>query len=426
MFDIVCKDRDENRSGHDTARPAPDLVYCLDKKGRINFINNAISFYGMTKSELLGRNIMDLVHPDDQDRARFRLNERRTGDRRTQMLEIRLMLGRLNRKSICAPVPRCFHVEAEGIYLSKRGKSEWVGTKGTARAISRPKHWDERLAQRLSLRDRIDVAFRAGMAEISAMALEPMGNLLNNINTSGQLIRSATNAETVQHLIKANRLLADLFKLPELKQHAATADRLLEYYRLIEKEFLADQEELRENAMSLIGQVNTIKGMVGLQEHYASQRNALEKAPVVVILENALALLEADNHGLAVIERDFHDHPSVLLPANQVIHVLINLLHNARDAVYDKGPDGVIRVACQVSDEQISILVEDNGNGIHPNDLPQLFAQGFSTKPGGHGFGLHGCARTLVAMNGRLVVESEGPQKGARFTVVLPRILPGE
>ena len=62
----------------------------------------------------------------------------------------------------------------------------------------------------------------------------------------------------------------------------------------------------------------------------------------------------------------------------------------------------------------------DNGNGIAPENLSRIFAHGFTTKKDGHGFGLHSAARAAKEMGGSLAVQSEGPGRGATFTLELP------
>ena len=63
---------------------------------------------------------------------------------------------------------------------------------------------------------------------------------------------------------------------------------------------------------------------------------------------------------------------------------------------------------------RVRISVIDNGVGITRENLTRIFNYGFTTRKHGHGFGLHSSA---------LTVQSDGPGKGATFTLELP--LPG-
>jgi signal transduction histidine kinase len=71
-------------------------------------------------------------------------------------------------------------------------------------------------------------------------------------------------------------------------------------------------------------------------------------------------------------------------------------------------------------DNRLRISVADNGVGIAAEDLTRVFAHGFTTRPDGHGFGLHSGALATREMGGALLVHSEGLGKGATFTLELP------
>jgi len=57
---------------------------------------------------------------------------------------------------------------------------------------------------------------------------------------------------------------------------------------------------------------------------------------------------------------------------------------------------------------------------IPPENLTRIFSHGFTTKKGGHGFGLHCGALAAREMGGSLLAHSEGPGHGATFTLELP------
>jgi len=77
----------------------PDIIYRLDRDGKITFISDAISRYDYHPEEMVGRHYLDLVCEEDEDKATWRMNERRTGDRSTKALEIRLRPSKNNNKT---------------------------------------------------------------------------------------------------------------------------------------------------------------------------------------------------------------------------------------------------------------------------------------------------------------------------------------
>jgi len=72
------------------------------------------------------------------------------------------------------------------------------------------------------------------------------------------------------------------------------------------------------------------------------------------------------------------------------------------------------------SADWLIIEVEDSGVGIDANALSRLFEFGFTTKTDGHGFGLHSSAILAKELGGDVSGHSEGPGRGARFTLRLP------
>ena len=66
------------------------------------------------------------------------------------------------------------------------------------------------------------------------------------------------------------------------------------------------------------------------------------------------------------------------------------------------------------------VSVIDNGIGITPENMGRLFRHGFTTRPSGHGFGLHSGAIAAQELGGTLRAESEGAGRGAAFILELP------
>jgi C4-dicarboxylate-specific signal transduction histidine kinase len=74
----------------------------------------------------------------------------------------------------------------------------------------------------------------------------------------------------------------------------------------------------------------------------------------------------------------------------------------------------------QPAGDRFQIEVADSGCGIPQENLAKIFTFGFTTREGGHGFGLHASALAAAEMGGRLTADSPGPGRGARFVLELP------
>ena len=68
----------------------------------------------------------------------------------------------------------------------------------------------------------------------------------------------------------------------------------------------------------------------------------------------------------------------------------------------------------------VRMTISDPEAGISPKNLLHMFNQGFTTKKGVHGFGLHSAMRLAKSMQGTVSVHSDGEGKGVGFALDLP------
>jgi hypothetical protein len=119
------------------------------------------------------------------------------------------------------------------------------------------------------------------------------------------------------------------------------------------------------------------------------------------------------------IEIALHKDPSlpeVEHDSDQIHQVLLNLLLNAQQAIDAKGK---IEVAVERKGSTAVIEVKDNGRGISPETLPNIFRPFYTTKGDGTGLGLSLARRIVEDHHGRIDVTST-VGKGTTFAVVLP------
>lgn len=115
------------------------------------------------------------------------------------------------------------------------------------------------------------------------------------------------------------------------------------------------------------------------------------------------------------------DLPLVVADPQRVRQVVANLVSNALRHAPTEG--GHVRLSAMPHLHEVQVLVSDNGPGIPPEDLSQVFDRfwrGYRTRGDGSGLGL-AIARSLVeAHGGRIWVESK-VEKGSDFYFTLPR-----
>ena len=114
------------------------------------------------------------------------------------------------------------------------------------------------------------------------------------------------------------------------------------------------------------------------------------------------------------------DLPEVEHDSGQIHQVLLNLLLNAVQAIEGAG---VVRVEIGSRDDCATVVVSDNGRGISPQHLPNIFRPFYTTKGNGTGLGLSLARRIVEEHHGRIEVSSV-IGKGSRFEVLLPFSMP--
>jgi C4-dicarboxylate-specific signal transduction histidine kinase len=166
-----------------------------------------------------------------------------------------------------------------------------------------------------------------------------------------------------------------------------------------------------------------VKGAIAAQQGFARSCSVWERIRIAALVDDALRF-DADalgRQGVAV-ERDFADVPPLVTDRHKVLQILVNLISNAREAVTRvraANPRIVVRLSSG-NDGFVQIQVSDNGVGIAKEDLTRVFTHGFTTCDDGHGFGLHCSALSAKKLGGALGVHSDGPGRGAEFTLRLP------
>ncbi len=141
-------------------------------------------------------------------------------------------------------------------------------------------------------------------------------------------------------------------------------------------------------------------------------------APFETILENSISFVQdslvASRH--AAIRFECSIEPGIELRGNWAWErVLINLFTNAVRAMPS---GGTISVEARIRDGEVTIVVRDEGPGIAPEILPDIFKPHVSTH--GSGLGLH-IVQTIVAQQGGSVhAANHVGGRGAEFTIRVP------
>lgn len=268
----------------------------------------------------------------------------------------------------------------------------------------------------------VEAARAGGMSEIATSVLHDVGNALQGVGVSADLIGERLTGRNVADLARVATLLDrhsdDLARwLTEDPRGRCVPAFLVELAAAFQRDQSALQSELR----TLRAGVEHIGALVSAQQRHAGRRGALELVAVGELLDSAVQLSAAGGQGGAVIERRYEAGVFARAEKHRLLAVLVNLLRNARQALGEAAASGTVRLSVRsTADGLVRVEIEDDGIGIAAEDLGRIFQSGYSTKPGGHGLGLHSGAITVRELGGRLFAESAGPGLGARFVLELP------
>ncbi|WLG93334.1 DAHL domain-containing protein [Pseudomonas cucumis] len=292
---------------------------------------------------------------------------------------------------------------------------------------------NERLEQRVEERTRelieaerelVDAARMAGMAEIATNVLHNVGNVLNSVNVSADLITRKLAVSKSLGLGKAvnmmNEHAEDLGQFMTLDEKGKL---LRGYLNQLVDSIAAEQSSIVDELSQLTKSIDHIKDIVSTQQAYAGAARLVEPLNVVDLFEDALRMNSgALSRHHVVVTKDYQDTPTIIGDKHRLLLILINLISNAKYAmskVSDHQRQMTLGVKI-IDNATLRLSVEDQGEGIAAENMTRIFNHGFTTRKEGHGFGLHSCALAAVEMNGHLRVHSDGPGHGAVFTLEIP------
>ena len=152
-----------------------------------------------------------------------------------------------------------------------------------------------------------------------------------------------------------------------------------------------------------------------------SRNMKLHYAPLKldISLEGLLSPLQAEWSNTISIERCFApDLPSIYADVFKLEQAFSNVFKNAIEAMPEGGQ---LRVATRCGAQQgyVTVMIEDTGIGIAPENIESVLRPFFTTKPRGTGLGLAMAARIIEAHGGTVQVSST-PGQGAKFEFVFP------
>ncbi len=344
-----------------------DAVVVMTAAGTIaDWNDRAVSTFGWTRDEVIGRPMADLIIPE-----RYR-DAHQSGLKRYLRTGKAVVLGRRIEVSGLRKNGEEFPLELSISPIASEGSVLFVGC----------------------LRDMTDIyALRQARAEVARvtqrMAMDEMSaSIVHEINQP--LAAIATNAQAgLRWLTRAS---------PDIDEARAALGRVV-----------ADGRRATEV-------------VAGIRMMFKSEGRPTTSHDVNELIREVLTLVHGDveNQRVSVHTEFAQALPQV--PANpvQLRQVLVNLVMNAVDAMSSvANRQRVLRLKTELHQPDCLISVEDSGSGIDPQNIQRIFDPFFTTKSHGMGMGLAICRSVVENHGGRLSVARNVPY-GTIFQVMLP------
>ncbi|MCY4440329.1 MAG: response regulator [Deltaproteobacteria bacterium] len=194
---------------------------------------------------------------------------------------------------------------------------------------------------------------------------------------------------------------------------------------LLEEEAL-DPAEMREFHRIIAEQADHMRGLIGdLLDAGRIDSGTLSVTPepseAAELVERARSTFVSGGGRHGVLVDLPASLPRVMADRRRIVQVLNNLFANAARHSPESSP---IRVAAVREGGHVAVAVSDEGQGVAPERLAQLFNKhagaGEGGAPAGHGLGLAICKGLVEAHGGRIRAESAGAGRGTTVTFTLP------
>jgi two-component system NtrC family sensor kinase len=275
----------------------------------------------------------------------------------------------------------------------------------------------------------LEISRQAGMAEVATSVLHNVGNVLNSVGVSAEIVEGKVRQTRADGLKRVAGLLHEhAADLPGFFARDPRGAALPDYLLKLADHLGEPNQGILQELAGLRKNVEHIKEIVAMQQRHARGSGVWETLTVEELVEDALRINAAgfSRHDVTLV-REFFPVPPIITDRHKMLQILVNLVNNAKYALAKvAGEKRLIVRVTRDGDNAVKIEVIDNGIGIAPENLTRIFRHGFTTKKEGHGFGLHSGALAATELGGRLTAHSDGVGHGAVFSLELPLQPPGQ
>ncbi|MGA6925273.1 MAG: response regulator [Desulfosarcina sp.] len=360
---------------------SPDIIYTLDEEGKFTFLSEAVEpLLGCRVEDLIGTHYAGIVCEEDRDKAQWFFDERRTKDRASKGIELRLkVIGDAIQKR---GDPRHLIVELKSMSIydesGRDGEKRYLGTHGVIRDISER----QRLQTQLQNAERME-----SLGTLAGGIAHDFNNLLMGIQGRSSLISM------------------DLKASHPVLEHVKAIDDYIDSAKGLTQQLLgfARGGTYEVTPTDITELILKTANMFGRTKKEITIETQFQRSNVVV---------EADHR--------------------QVEQVLLNLYVNAWQAMPEGGTlrletkdaklgAKICRPYGVTPGRYVHVSVTDTGIGMDQKTLKRIFDPFFTTKKKGRGTGLGlASAYGIVKNHGGIINAHSEIGYGTTFNLYLP------
>ncbi|HEX6827038.1 MAG TPA: ATP-binding protein, partial [Nitrospiraceae bacterium] len=252
----------------------------------------------------------------------------------------------------------------------------------------------------------VQASRQAGMADVASSVLHNVGNVLTSINVSTDILLKTLKKPMVGDVCR----IASMFhehqnNLEAFLTQDSKGKQIPSYLGMVAESLSGSHQTIQSEIDSLVKKIDHIKQVITSQQDIAHAGDVRESAAVEDLMEQALmmGMPEPEKYGIQVV-REYAHVPPIMTDRHHVLQILVNVITNAKNAMVEHPANShclTVRIGLPADRKgSVRFEVTDTGGGIKAENLPRLFAQGFTTRKAGHGLGLHSAAISAKNLGG--------------------------
>lgn len=394
------------------ARYTDNAVVITDARATIEWVNDGFTrITGFTIEEVIGKSFIEYLRGPDSESDK--LHEMQSALEAKQGFDVETVNYRKSGE------PYWVEIETRPI-INRNGE--------VTRFIAIESDITERVnneLERQQLNEQlVDASRTAGMAEVATGVLHDVGNILNSVNVSTNLIRGHFRKSALSSLEKLTGLIGEHENdFGSFVRDDKRGQKIPNYITRVTGVLRQEHETITSEFKDLVDNVEHIKEIVSVQQSMAKSSGVRQQLSATDLVNDSITANKGTlaNHHVKISQEIEASLPELVSDKHKILQILINLIKNAKDAMVENDtPDPEIKIRAWHDEGFVVFSVIDNGIGIPAEQIAKIFNHGFTTKKTGHGFGLHSSANAATEIGGTLSVASEGVGKGAAFHLKLP------